>query len=135
MADRPPLRDYSRSLAVVMGTWDYAFLGGVPAAKYSLQRMGRSARRAVVRVAAGPTAAGGERPSPGDLPDQLITAFDGITDVALFYFVGHGQIASDDQLCLGLGQSRPEPNRRAATSLQFSDVRQALQDRAPRSRS
>ena len=45
-------------------------------------------------------------PSPGDLPDRLITAFDGISDVALFYFVGHGQIAPDDQLCLGLVQSR-----------------------------
>jgi acetyl-CoA synthetase len=70
---------------------------------------------------------GNER-SPGDLPDQIITAFDGITDVALFYYVGHGQISPDDQLCLGLVQSRPEANRRAATSLRFSDVRQALQD-------
>jgi uncharacterized caspase-like protein len=66
--------------------------------------------------------------NPGDLPDRLITAFEAVTDVAVFYFVGHGQLAPDDQLCLGLVQSRPEPNRRAATSLRFADVRQALQD-------
>jgi hypothetical protein len=128
MADWPPLRDYRRSVAVVIGTWDYVFLDRVPAAKHSLRRM--------ERLLAGPLC-GWPRdrmlvlpnvPSPGDLPDQLITAFDDVTDVAVFYFVGHGQIAPDDQLCLGLAQSRPEPNRRAATSLRFADVRQALQD-------
>jgi hypothetical protein len=31
-------------------------------------------------------------PGPGDLPDQLITAFEGVTGVALLYYVGHGQI-------------------------------------------
>ncbi len=127
MAERPPLRDYSRSRAVVMGTWTYSFLGDVPAAKYSMQRM--------AGLLAGPLCGWPldrlllveDEPSPGDLPDQLITAFDGITDVALFYFVGHGQISYDDELCLGLGQSRPEANRRASTSLKFSDVRTALQ--------
>jgi hypothetical protein len=51
--------------------------------------------------------------APGDLPDQLITAFDAVTDVALFYFVGHGQIAPDDQLWLGLAQSSALVNARA----------------------
>ncbi|HEX2819910.1 MAG TPA: hypothetical protein VHO07_07065 [Streptosporangiaceae bacterium] len=111
-----------------MGTWDYAFLGRVPAAEHSLRRM--------ESLLAGPLC-GWPRDrmltlpnvlSPGDLPDQLITAFDTVTDVAVFYFVGHGQISPDDQLCLGLVQSRPEANRRAATSLRFPDVRQALQD-------
>jgi DNA-binding CsgD family transcriptional regulator len=63
-----------------------------------------------------------------DLPDQLITSFEAVTDVAVFYFVGHGQISSDNQLCLGLMRSRPDSNRRAATSLRFADVRQALQE-------
>ena len=39
MSERPPLRDYGRSFAVLMGTWDYAFLNRVPAAKHSLRRM------------------------------------------------------------------------------------------------
>jgi hypothetical protein len=128
MNDWPPLHDYGRSVAVLMGSWDYSFLGRVPAAEHSLRRM--------EGLLAGPLC-GWPRdrmlvlpnvPSPGDLPDRLITAFDAATDVALFYFVGHGQLAPDDQLCLGLLQSRPEPNRRAATSLRFGDVRQALQD-------
>lgn len=128
MADWPPLHDYSRSRAVLMGTWDYEFLGQVPAAENSLHRM--------TRLLSGPLC-GWPRErlllvenehSPGDLPDRLITAFDGVRDVALFYFVGHGQIAPDDQLCLALARSRPDPNRRTATSLRFSDVRQALND-------
>ena len=128
MTDRGPLRDYGRSLAVVMGTWDYTFLNPVPAAEHSLRRMegllaGRLCGWPRDRMLVLPNV-----PSPGDLPDQLITAFDPVTDAALFYFVGHGQLAPDDQLCLGLTQSRPEPNRRAATSLRFADVRQALQD-------
>jgi hypothetical protein len=128
MAERPALRDYSRSRAVLIGTWEYAFLNGVPAAEHSMRRM--------AGLLTGPLCgwpqdrvllAENER-SPGDLPDRLITAFDGASDVALFYFVGHGQISPDDQLCLGLVHSRPDANRRTATSLRFSDVRQALRD-------
>lgn len=128
MSDPPPLRDYGRSLAIMIGTWDYAFLERVPAAQHSLRRMeqlltGPQCEWPRDRLQVLPNLA-----NPGDLPDQLITAFDEVTDVALFYFVGHGQISPDDQLCLGLAHSRPEPNRRAATSLRFADVRQALQD-------
>ena len=128
MSERLPLRDYSQSLAVLIGSWDYAFLDPVPAAEHSLRRMadllaspwcGWPRDRLVVH----PNVS-----SPGDLPDQIITAFDAVTDVALFYFVGHGQISPDDQLCLGLARSRPEPSRRAVTSLRFGDVRQALLD-------
>jgi hypothetical protein len=46
--------------------------------------------------------------------------------VALFYYVGHGQIDTDEQLCLGLGGSRTEPHRRSVTSLAFQAVRRAL---------
>jgi WD40 repeat protein len=128
MGDWPPLRDYGRSLAVLAGVWDYELLPAVPAAEHSLRRM--------ERLLAGPLCGWPHDRllvlpnvhSPGDLPDQLITAFEPVTDVAVFYFVGHGQLASDDQLCLGLARSRPEANRRAATSLRFADVRQALQD-------
>src|SRR5579859_1692082 len=128
MADRSPLRDDARSRAVVMGTWDYTFLDPVQPAENSMRRIaalltgqlcGWPRERLLVLE---------NEHSPGDLPDRLITAFDGITDVALFYYVGHGQIAPDGQLCLGLTQSRPEANRRAATSLRFPDIRQALLD-------
>jgi Caspase domain/WD domain, G-beta repeat len=128
--DLPPLRDYSRSRAVVMGTSNYAFLTPIPAVEYSMRRMGRLLTGPLCgwppdRVLCFQNEAG-----PGEIPDRLITAFDGVSDIALFYFAGHGQIAPDDQLCLGLVQSRPEPNRRVATSLRFSDVRQVLQDSA-----
>jgi hypothetical protein len=124
----PPLHDYGRSRAVLIGVWDYAFLDPVPAAEHSLREMTELLRgplcgwpRDRVQVLANEL-------DPGTLPDRLITAFEGISDVALLYFVGHGQITPDDQLSLALTQTRPEPHRRAATSLRFSDVRQALQD-------
>ena len=128
MPDRSPLHDYSHSRAVVVGTWDYDFLPPVPAARNSLDR--------IVSLLTGPfcgwpqnrlwVLAGGR--DPGDIPDRLITEFEDVADVALFYYVGHGQIDMDDQLCLGLTRSRTEANRRAATSLPFAAVRRALLD-------
>ena len=122
------LHDYSRSRAVVIGTWDYEFLTAVPAARNSLDRM--------VGLLTGPLCGWPDdrllvlanQRDLGDLPDRIITAFEDATDVALFYYVGHGQIDMDDQLCLGLARSRAEPNRRAATSLSFPVVRRALLD-------
>jgi WD40 repeat protein len=128
MTDMPPIRDYAHSQAVLVGTWDYEFLPPVPAARNSLRRM--------VSMLAGPLCGWPEsrllvldnKRDPGDLADRLITAFEETADVVLFYYVGHGQIDPDDQLCLGLRRSRPEPNRRAATSLTFSAVRRAMLD-------
>jgi len=40
--------------------------------------------------------------SPGNLADRLITAFEKIFNVALFYHVGNGQINIDDQFRLSL---------------------------------
>lgn len=128
MRDWPPLHDYRRSQAVVMGTSDYAYLPPIPAAGNSLKRMADLLTsplcgwpRDRVQVLAN------ER-SPGDLPYRLVTTFEEVVDVALFYYVGHGQIDLDDQLCLGLTETRMEPNRRAVTSLPFQSVRRALVD-------
>lgn len=63
---------------------------------------------------------------PGNLPDQLIALFEEAKDIALFYFVGHGQVDNEDQLCLSLVGTRREPHRRASTSLQFHSVRRAM---------
>jgi Caspase domain/WD domain, G-beta repeat len=111
-----------------MGTWDYTHLQSVPAAGNSLRRMAELLTSPLCGWPQDRLLTLANEPSQGDLSDQLITAFDGTTDVALFYYVGHGQLAPDDHLCLGLVQSREEPNRRAATSLRFSDVRHALQE-------
>ena len=95
MPEWPPLRDYSRSRAVLMGTSEYSFLPGLPAALNSLERMtglligplcGWPADRVSLMV--------NER-GPGDLPDRLIASFEEAADVALFYCVGHGQIDLD----------------------------------------
>jgi dipeptidyl aminopeptidase/acylaminoacyl peptidase len=126
MLERPPLRDYSRSRAVLVGTWDFVYLNPVPAASNSLNRMRSMLTGPLcgwpedrIRVLAN------ER-GPGDLPDRLITSFEDITGVALFYYVGHGQVADGNQLCLGLTESRTEANRRASTSLPFQAVRKAM---------
>jgi hypothetical protein len=111
-----------------MGTWEYEHLSQVVPARYSLERM--------YGLLTGPLCGWPEdrvvllqnERSPGDLPDQLMAVFEDVTDVALFYYVGHGQIDSTDQLCLGLTGSRSEPHRRGTTSLPYSAVRQALPD-------
>ena len=110
---------------MLIGTWDYTFLEPVPAAAHSLLRMADLLTGPLCGWPLDRVLVVANEPGPGDIPDRLITAYDGV-DVALFYFVGHGQIAADNQLCLGLTQSRPEWNRRAPTSLRFADVRQAL---------
>jgi WD40 repeat protein len=128
MPEGKPLRDYRHSRAVVIGTWEYTYLPSIPAVGNSLRRMeglltgplcGWPQDRLLVLP---------NEPGPGDLPDQLITAFEGVTGVALFYYVGHGQIDADGQLCLSLTGSRTEPSRRATTSLPFQAVRRALLD-------
>lgn len=119
--------DYSHSQAVLMGTWTYRYLKPVPAAEHSLDRMVRLMRGPLcgnwpesrTRVVANPR-------TVGDLAHELATLFQPVRDVALFYYVGHGQYDPDDRLCLSVGQSRDEPAFRRTTSLTFEDVRQAF---------
>lgn len=55
-----------------------------------------------------------------------MTWFSDVTDVALFYYVGHGQYDNDDRLCLALRDSSDDPVLRTTTSLTFDDVRHAF---------
>ncbi|MFI0898538.1 caspase domain-containing protein [Streptomyces sp. NPDC020983] len=127
MSDNPLPTDYSRSRAVLIGAWDYSALPAVPAARNSLKRM-----RGLLT---GPLCAWpGKRVdvirnerSRGSLPDRLMEAFSGATDVALFYFVGHGQL-HDDELCLALCDSPAGGPRRTTVGLPFADVRRALHE-------
>ena len=126
MTSRLPIRDYTHSRAVVVGTWDYDFLPSLPAAGHSLRRMKRLLTGPLCGWPRDRISIFGNRRIPGNLPDRLITLFENARDVALFYYVGHGQIDADEQLCLGLGGSRTEPHRRSVTSLPFQAVRRAL---------
>lgn len=125
MTDSGLLHDYSRSRAVLIGVSDYRHLPSVPAARASLERMARLLtgplcgwpKQRVYKLR--------ETARRDALPDRLMTAFDDVVDVALFYFVGHGQLY-DDELCLALQES-PETGPRCTTvGLPFSDVRSAL---------
>ncbi|MCX5357937.1 caspase family protein [Streptomyces sp. NBC_00124] len=93
MTEAGPPRDYSRSRAVLIGVSKYNHLPSAkPAAANSLERM--------ARLLTGPLCGWPKQrvevwrePRRRDrLPDQLMRAFDGVVDVALFYFVGHGQL-------------------------------------------
>jgi Bacterial Ig-like domain (group 2)/Caspase domain len=125
MSNWSPLHDYDRSRAVLMATWDYHHLEPVPATENSLRRM--------ERMLTGPLCGWPEdrlvlienEPHPGDLANRLITAFED-TDIALFYYVGHGQLDNDGNLCLGLRETSNEVVRRPYTSLMFPAVRDAL---------
>ncbi|MFD0636648.1 caspase family protein [Catenulispora yoronensis] len=66
--------------------------------------------------------------TPSDLPERLGRRLQEARDVALFYYVGHGQAEDpDEQLCLGLTDSQSVFGRRATTSLTFDSVRRSLQ--------
>jgi WD40 repeat protein len=128
--DLPPLRDYARSRAVLIGNWDYEFLERVPAAANSLRRFEALLTGPLCGWPRDRVTVIANVPDPDGIPDRLVTAYDGVDEVALFYFVGHGQISASDELCLGMTRSRSEPNRRVTTSLGFDDVRAALLDSA-----
>jgi hypothetical protein len=127
MTSTSPWRDYARSRAVLLGAWDYTQLRPVPAAHKSLDRMvglltGPLCGWPADHVLTLPNIA--ER---GTVPDRLMHVFGGVTDVALFYFVGHGQLHGDE-LCLALRKSPKNGPRRLTIGLPFSDVRAALSE-------
>jgi hypothetical protein len=63
---------------------------------------------------------------PDSLPAQLVDRFQPARQVALFYFVGHGQYDTEEQLCLAVRESRTEAHLRRVTSLDWESVRYAL---------
>ena len=128
MTDRPALHDYGASRAVLIGTAGYKHLPALPAARNSLHRMRRLLTGELCGWPDAQVTVLYDRDSRG-LSDQLITLYEHATDVALFYFVGHGQIADVDygtELCLGTVDSREDPHRRESTALTFRAVRNAL---------
>lgn len=126
MPDVEPLHDYSKSRAVLIGTSEYNHLPPVGAAANSLNRMLSLLTGALCGWPKGRVLVVANELKPGDLPDRLVTAFEDIADFALFYYVGHGQIDMEGQLCLSLVDSVNEANRRTTTSLSFQAVRRAL---------
>jgi hypothetical protein len=127
MTEPGPLRDYSRSRAVLIGAWDYNYLTKVPAACHSLKRMEGLLVGPLCGWPATRVEVVSNTDQRGDLPGRLMRLFEGITDVALFYFVGHGQL-HDDELCLALTESPNGGPSRKTTGLPFSDVRAALRE-------
>jgi hypothetical protein len=122
-------RDYSRSHAILIGTWEYTELHGpIPAVRNSLDRMGTLLTSEACGWPADRVTTFRNERSPGDLPDRIAETFGDVEDVALFYYVGHGQPDPDDKLCLGLVDSRTQARRRATTSLEFDDIRRALKN-------
>ncbi|MDO0933617.1 PQQ-binding-like beta-propeller repeat protein [Streptomyces sp. DG2A-72] len=127
MSDASPLHDYSRSRAVLIGVSEYDHLPPARPAATSLKRMAGLLTGPLcdwpkerVQVWEKDKVRRSDR-----LPDQLMEAFDGVKDIALFYFVGHGQLY-DDELCLALRESPRYGPRCKTIGLPFSDVREAL---------
>jgi hypothetical protein len=129
MTDTDLLHDYANSRAVLIGTWDYKHLPSVdPAARNSLDRMEGLLTGPLCGWPKDRVALIRNRRNCGDLPHRLMRLYQGLTDVALFYFVGHGHIY-DDELCLAMGDSPVKPEDaplRLTVDLQFRHVRQAL---------
>jgi hypothetical protein len=121
------LRDYEQSRAVLIGTWEYSNFDALPAARNSLRRM--------KDLLTGPWCGWPNElvislenmSDSGTAMVGLSEALEGVTGIALFYFVGHGQ-NEDDHLCLALSETKKEYSRRQVTSLRYSDIRQVLLD-------
>jgi WD40 repeat protein len=127
VTDTGQWHNYSRSQAVLIGAWNYDHLPKVPAVGNSLERMAGLLTSTLcawppdrVKVLRGPR-------RRENLPDELMELFDKVTEIALFYFVGHGQMHGD-QLCLALEESPDQGPRRATIGLPFTDVRAALDE-------
>jgi hypothetical protein len=114
--------------AVLVGTATYANFQPVPAAANSLELMRGLLTGPLCGWQDDEVTVLADESVPGDIPARLMEAFEAVTDVALFYFVGHGQPDTQDQLCLALTQSRREPTRRRGTSLEFAAVRYAMHE-------
>ncbi|MGW4129438.1 caspase, EACC1-associated type [Amycolatopsis japonica] len=122
-----PWRDYSRSRAVLIGAWDYVHLPVVTPARNSLERMARLLTGPLCGWPEDRVQVVGGQPRRNDLPDRLMELYDGVEDIAVFYFVGHGQL-HNDELCLALPESPTSGPRRLTTGLPFADVRAALRE-------
>ncbi|MFF7454289.1 caspase domain-containing protein [Kitasatospora sp. NPDC008115] len=125
MSDRP-VRDFSRSTAVLVGTARYRHLRPVEAAEHSLDRMRRLLTGELCGWPEDRVTVLADVPGEVNLPDLLVELFSGAGDTALFYFVGHGQADEADELCLALPGTREDADRRATTSLPYKAVRHAL---------
>ena len=77
MSDRKPLHDYGHSRAVLIGTSDYKYLPPVPAAANSLKRITKVLTSDLCGWPLGRVSVFSNEPGPGDLPDRLITLFEG----------------------------------------------------------
>ncbi|MGY0500609.1 caspase, EACC1-associated type [Nocardia sp. FBN12] len=119
--------DYSGSQAVLVGTWDYSELEQIPAAQHSLRRMASLLTSDLCGWPSERVTLVENQRMVGELPDLLVRKFNQAEDVALFYFVGHGQQDAYDQLCLALGNTSRKAHRRQTTSLAYSQVRHAFQ--------
>ncbi|MFI6820334.1 hypothetical protein ACIBJE_05190 [Micromonospora sp. NPDC050187] len=125
----PASRDHSRSRAVLMGTWDYTDFDNVPAVERSFSRM----RNLLSDPVCGPwpeesvtLLKNRDLRTLGTTRVQLIDAFVQATDVAFFYFVGHGIYDHRERLCLTVSDTRIDSNYTAATGLPFEAVRDAF---------
>ncbi|MFI0931566.1 peptidase C14 caspase catalytic subunit p20 [Streptomyces sp. NPDC021019] len=125
----PANRDYSRSRAVLMGTWEYADedFNDVPAVERSFDRMDGLLRDPVC----GPWPDDSivtfrNRDTLGTTHRELISTLMEAEDVAFFYYVGHGIYDHRERLCLTVGDTRQDANFTAATGLPFDAVRDAF---------
>lgn len=120
---------HSRSRAVLMGTWNYTDFDNVPAVERSFYRM----RDLLLDPVCGPWPEESVKlvenhsfRTLGTTHVELIEAFEQATDVAFFYYVGHGIYDHRERLCLTVRDTRTDANYTAATGLPFEAVRDAF---------
>lgn len=112
--------------AFLIGAWNYRKLQPVPAAAVSLSRMADLLTGDLCGWQPDEVHVVRDRELPDGLPAQMVELLSPARDVALFYFVGHGQPDFEGQLCLAMTGSSAESRLRRVSSLEFESVRHAL---------
>jgi hypothetical protein len=103
--------------------------GGVTAACYAIREWIKS-RVATVKLTVGGPHDGdnGDGGSHDPVRAEIAQAVHGVSDVLLFYYVGHGQLLhGGDDMGLALADISVMPHMRGPTSFLFHDLRQMLE--------
>ena len=64
--------------------------------------------------------------APHELASRVVDAVQGVEDVLLVYYVGHGLRTGEGQLALALGQTDPHPELRAHTGMLYESLAKIL---------
>ncbi|MDG4797898.1 caspase family protein [Micromonospora sp. WMMD1082] len=123
----PDWPDHRRSLAILVGTSSYT--RGLPTFSAAVNSIGRLSDLLTGPLCGWPADRVVVIRDPrnrAELEPRLIDLIEPVTDVLLFCYIGHGQVAYNDDLSMGLVETSNERTKRGATGFLLSTLRDML---------